>query len=606
MSVEAKEETSLQKDSNSFHISVAPISTEIIRDVVGNLNADEKEMISRGVIPLKVLEKFTGFKKSQILPILWEYVPRKVVISATDKIEAIIHNGNDGCIKIMRTYSENGRDTESVRDVFRFSGYLGPVLRIDQKVPGIKFRTPWEEMKLSISDFLTSARSTYSLNTSQVQFLKLVLDALVTEEDNNANVEDFLTSPINVFNDIIKVDFPDTDNAGSLRKLREFYNVTTNQRAYLLTLGWSITAPLHYALKSRATGIIQAPLLVFTGRTKGGKTALASFFVGRGFNLPKDSYFYGSEAIKTNFSFMKHMSETNLPAVVDDIPASFNSMHRDALKLYVQTGHFGDRGRGDQTLTQYKGARSFVETLNEDIMLDEDLAFNNRIIQERYTKDNAEKKNLAVWNDFTNSLPSGFMISIIKESFNSQNINDILREVEAFDNGIEWINFGLNRLNTLCNKYGIPPFPNYDRTSEKDFNTYAVEIAQAFVAENQRIKTSEEEYQEDDGDGGERTIKKVKYRSKIEGEFKVESKRDAEGKPKRNWVFFTGGAFKTLTNSQYLKVPYRNATEFLNNIESSDEGVRVEFDGKLISKKIGDMPLKVFCISIPEFEGAQE
>ena len=309
--------------NDSRHISLAPISTEIIQDVVGNLNADEKEMISRGVIPLKVLEKFTGFKKSQILPILWEYVPRKVVISTTDKIEAIIHNGNDGCIKIMRTYSENGRDTESIREIFRFIGHLGPVLRIDQKIPGIKFQIPWDEYKLSVGDFLTFARTTYSLNTAQVQSLKMVLDTLVMEENDNGNVEDFLTSPINVFNDMIQVDFPDLNNAESLKKLRDFYEVTTNRRAYLLTLGWSVLAPLHYALKSRATGLIQAPLLIFTGRTKGGKTALASFFVGQGFNQPKDAYFYGSEAIRTNFTFMKHMSETNLPAVLDDVPASF-------------------------------------------------------------------------------------------------------------------------------------------------------------------------------------------------------------------------------------------------------------------------------------------
>jgi len=38
MSVEAKEETSIQKDSNSFHISVAPISREIIRDAIANLS----------------------------------------------------------------------------------------------------------------------------------------------------------------------------------------------------------------------------------------------------------------------------------------------------------------------------------------------------------------------------------------------------------------------------------------------------------------------------------------------------------------------------------------------------------------------------------------
>jgi len=590
---------------NTEDKTFSPIIPKSIQDITQNLTPDERRMIEKGVLPSQIQEKFEGLKKTDILSKIYEFVNRRVIISKDDRIEALIHNGKDGFIKIKRTFTENGKDIESVREIFRYNGYLGPVLKIDQKIPGIKFQTPWDEMKFSIADFLTFARSMYSLTTAQVQSLKLVLDAFVTEEDSNGNVEDFLTSPINVFNDMIQVDFPDLNNAESLKKLRDFYEITTNRRAYLLTLGWSVIAPFHYVLKSKATGIIQAPLLVFTGRTKGGKTALASFFVGRGFNQSKDGYFFGNEAIRKIFTFMKHMSETNLPAVLDDVPASFNSDHRDALKSYVQTGNFGDRGHGDQTLTQYKGARSFIETLNEDIMLDEDLAFNNRIIQEKYTKDSAEKKNLAQWNDFINSIPSGFMISIVKELFNGQNIDDILREVETFENGIQWINFGLNKLNTLCNKYGIPPFPSYDRTSEKDFNTYAVEISQAFIAEDQRIKTSEEEYWEDDGDGGERATKKVKYRSKIEGEFKVEEKQDSEGKT-RYFIFFTGSAFKTLTNAQYLKVPYRNATEFLNNIESSDDGVRVEFDGKLISKKIGNMPLKVFCISVPEFEGAEE
>ena len=590
---------------NTEDKTFSPIIPKSIQDITQNLTPDERRMIEKGVLPSQIQEKFEGLKKTDILSKIYEFVNRRVIISKDDRIEALIHNGKDGFIKIKRTFTENGKDIESVREIFRYNGYLGPVLKIDQKIPGIKFQTPWDEMKFSIADFLTFARSMYSLTTAQAQSLKLVLDAFVTEEDSNGNVEDFLTSPINVFNDMIQVDFPDLNNAESLKKLRDFYEITTNRRAYLLTLGWSVIAPFHYVLKSKATGIIQAPLLVFTGRTKGGKTALASFFVGRGFNQSKDGYFFGNEAIRKIFTFMKHMSETNLPAVLDDVPASFNSDHRYALKSYVQTGNFGDRGHGDQTLTQYKGARSFIETLNEDIMLDEDLAFNNRIIQEKYTKDSAEKKNLAQWNDFINSIPSGFMISIVKELFNGQNIDDILREVETFDNGIQWINFGLNKLNTLCNKYGIPPFPSYDRTSEKDFNTYAVEISQAFIAEDQRIKTSEEEYWEDDGDGGERATKKVKYRSKIEGEFKVEEKQDSEGKT-RYFIYFTGGAFKTLTSAQFLKVPYRNATEFLNNIESSDEGVRVEFDGKLISKKIGDMPLKVFCISIPEFEGGEE
>jgi len=589
-----------------FNIRPENVPEELIQDAIANLNADEKEMISKGVVPFRIQEKFAGFKKSQILPFLWEHIPRKVVISKTDRIEAIIHNGNDGYIKIVKTRSENGREVESVHDVFRFVGFLGPVLMIDQKIPGIKFKTPWDEngMKLSISDFLTFVKSTYSLTTTQLQSFKSVMDALVIEEARNGNTEDFLTSPIIVLNDVIKVEFQDMDNAENLRKLRNFYEITTNQRAYLLTLGWSILAPFHYALKTRAKGTIQCPLLVFSGRTKGGKTALASFFVGQGFNQSKDDYFFTAESIRTPFTLMKHLSESNLPCVIDDVPSSFNLIHKDALKSYVQTGHFGDRGRGDQTLTQYKGARSFIETSNEDLVLDEDLAFNNRIIQEKYTKDSADKKNLLAWNDFIYSLPPGFLISIIRELFNGQSINDLLREVEKFDNGIEWINFALDKLNTLCDKYGIPQFPRYEKNTEKDFNTYAIEIAQAFIAEDQRIKNSEEMVWEDDGYGSQTPTKRVKFRSKIEGEFKVE-RRIIQDKP-RYFIFFTGSAFKTLTSAQYLKVPYKNATEFLNNIESTDDGVRVEFDGKPISKKIGETPLKMFCISIPEFEGDEE
>jgi len=590
--------------NDSQHINAIPISPEIIGDAVKNLDDDEKEMISKGVVPLSILEKFPRFKKSQILPYLWEFVPRKVVISQNDRIEALIRNGNDGCVKIVKTHSENGKDVQSVHDVFRFVGYLGPVLRIDQKTPGVKFKTPWDDYKFSISDFLTFAKSTYNLTANQLQSLKLTLDAFVIEEGRNGNTEDFLTSPIIVLNNIIIVESPDMDNAENLRKLRNFHDITTSQKAYLLALGWSILAPFHYDLKNRARGTVQCPLLVFSGRTKGGKTALASFFVGQGFNQSKDEYFFTAESIRTPFTLMKHLSESNLPCVIDDVPSSFNSIHKDALKSYVQTGHFGDRGRGDQTLTQYKGARSFIETSNEDIILDEDLAFNNRIIQEKYGKDSADKKNLTAWNDFIYSLPSGFLISIIKELFNGQNINDILREVEKFENGIDWINFGLDKLNALCIKYGIPQFPRYEKNKEKDFSTYATEIAQAFLTEHRRIITSDETVWEDDGDGSKIPVRRRNYRSKIEGEFVVERKV-IEDKP-RYFIYFTGSAFKTLTTAQYLKVPYKNATEFLNNIDSSDDGVRVEFDGKPISKKIGEMPLKVFCISIPEFEGNEK
>jgi len=586
--------------NDSRHISLAPISTEIIRDVVGNLNADEKEMISRGVIPLKVLEKFTGFKKSQILPIISEYIPRNVIISATDRIEAIIHNGKDGSIKIKRLHlTEDSSERESVYEVMRFNGHIGPVLRINQNTPGIKFTTPWSEVKLSVSDFLSHARSVYSLSVGQVQNLKLILDALVSEEYENGNIENFLTSPVSVFNDTIVVDFPDIDNSQSLAHLREFLEKSSHPNAFLAILGQSVTEPFHHELKQRARTIIQPPPLIFSGRTKGGKTELASFFAGTGFKQGKDEFFFSHERVGTRFTFMAHMAETNLPAVLDDVAASFIYNNKEALKSYVQTGHFADRGRGDQTLTEYKGARSFIITTNDDIVDDEDLALHERFIVERFTETNSAKMDRLGWVEFTNSMPEGFMLGFIKELFNGKNINDVLADVIGFESPVEWVNYGLERINLLCKKYNIPKFPSYE-VRKNDSYSIATEIFQAFVAEDQRIRLSEQETEESDGDGSFRNVRRVRYRSPIEGEFSIEIKEENGGN--RIFVYFTGGAFKTLMARQYLKAPYQNATTFLNNIDSREDGVRVENNGKQISKRFGDAILKVFAISAPELK----
>jgi len=127
-----------------------------------------------------------------------------------------------------------------------------------------------------------------------------------------------------------------------------------------------------------------------------------------------------------------------------------------------------------------------------------------------------------------------------------------------------------------------------------------MEVFQAFVAEDQRIRLSEQETEESDGDGGFRNVTRVRYRSPIEGEFAVETQE--ENGTKRIFIYFTGGAFKTLVARQSLKVPYPNATTFLNNINSREDGVRVENNGKQISKRFGDAILKVFSISAPELK----
>ena len=148
----------------------------------------------------------------------------------------------------------------------------------------------------------------------------------------------------------------------------------------------------------------------------------------------------------------------------------------------------------------------------------------------------------------------------------------------------DWINYGIDKINAICNNYGVPPFPYYEPPRTSSYPTNALDIAQAFLGEWERIVTSEQEALIDDGDGGRRPVMKMRYRSKIEGEFTVESKIEEKNASKqwRDYIYFTGSAFKTLISTQGLRVPYSNATNFLNNI-SKDDVVRVENEGKLLS-----------------------
>jgi len=592
-------------NNNTFSDKNIALISEKIETVMKNLNSDEQKMISQGVGPSKVFQKLSEFKKTQILPVLWAHIDRKVTISKTDRIEAYVHNGEDGYIKIKRFYlNEDTSERESVYEVMRFYGHFGPALLIDHKFPGIKFATSYEEVKLSVDDFLTFARQKYSLNSNQVQMLKLVCDSFIREEFTNQNFEDFMRSPINVIDNRIVVDYPEGNVDQDLRHLRDFYNKTINPRAYVLLFGWCLLAPIHSSLKEKARTTIQTPLVALTGHTQAGKTAVGSLFIGLGFNQEKDSYFFPYERIRTPYTLMKHLSESNLPALFDDLPATWNFIHKDNLKSYTQTRHFGDRGRGDQTLVQYDGVRSFVETLNEDISIDEDLALSVRLIIERFDKVSAEKKNLDQWSEFVNAISPGFMLRIFKESFNDVDIYEILDVVEKFEDSYQWINYAIDKINLLCDKFGISLFPHYEPPQTTSYTSNALDIAQAFLGEWERIVTSEQEALIDDGDGGRKPIMKQKYRSKIEGEFAVESRVEGEENGKKKWrdyIYFTGGAFKTLVSTQGLRVPYNNATNFTNNI-AEDDVVRVESEGKLVSRRIGDKVLKCFCISIPNFE----
>ncbi len=558
------------------------------------LSNDEFQMLREGTVPSAIASAATianipdadviRAARAAVLPEI------TIVISQTDHILGYIRNGAEGLVQWKKSTPAVKRgepDKVTTVDLIRFNGDIGPVYLIDGETRGLSLKLNGiQYAPMQMADFYSLIRQELSIPAPTMQKLKEVINSWVQEVVSSGQAVNYRSSPIFVEDGIIKVDFPHAgDLQDILARLRNFHEKASHPLAYRTVLAWSILAPLHYALKEVTTRIIQTPQIFMVGKTKGGKTELANFYIGKGFNLPHERFFYSYEQVGTRFTMMKHLGETNLPALLDDLAPDWILQNKGNLKSYVQTGHFGDRGRSDQTLTEYKGKRSFIATINSEIRQDDDLAASMRLVILHFTERNRAAKNLDAWNALFYGVPDGFIYDLFRVIFEGQKLVNVLKEVEQFKTPAEWINYILGKLNMLSQWFGIPEWPLYTDEDTTNEDSNALEIAQAFLAEWERIQRNSvaDEYE----------LRPQKYRSPVEGEFLV----DFRGF--RRFIWFTPGAFKTIVARLNLRLPYRTAADFLNNVQSSEAGVRVENEGQLKSKKIGNLPLKTYCISIP-------
>lgn len=492
-----------------------------------------------------------------------------VVISDIDRIYGKIHNGIDGVIVYQKA--------DNFTDVLRYRGVIGPVVMIDGISPGVTLNLNNEKMTLELKDVIPYLKHAFSLNQTKTQKLIEIINSYVLGVLDSGNATPYQTSPISVVKDKVTVSCENRcDVAHILAQLRDFYSYASHPMAYISVFAWTLVAPLHDEMKRRSIKGIQTPLIIEAGKTKGGKTTLGNLFIGKGYGLSHDGYFYAYNRVYTKFTLMKHLGESNLPALIDDLPQDWIKQHKEDLKAYVQTGHFGDRGRSDQTLTEYRGRRSFIATINDDIRVDDDLAMSTRLLILWFNEENRQRKNKQKYDSLFDATPEGFMFELFRNVFEGKDMAEIMHEIEKLENVTEWINYGIMKINELCQKYGIEGFPLYAELTASGRMTNAMEIAQGFVEEWSRMKIA---------DG-------IRYRSAIEGAFKVELKDD------RIHIHFTPSAFKTLSQRLNLRIPYSNAANFLSNVDSRDDDVRVEAGGKPHSVRIDQYPLRVYTISI--------
>jgi hypothetical protein len=565
-----------------------------------SISNDEFAMCREGDIPksIRTIANDLGFgtetvvraSRAAILPEITTYVSKK------DSLSGFIRNGPEGLVQWRKEAPTKDGDPPRLItiDLIRFDGYLGPACLIDEETRGIGLvlnGTQYSPMPLG--DFYSLIRQELSVPPQTMQKLKEVLNAWVRETIENKQAVDYRSSPIYVKSGQIKIDFQHVgDPRDILYQLREFEENASNPLAYRTVLAWALLAPLHDDLKRNANVArrIQAPELMFVGKTQSGKTPLGDFMIGKGYAMRKDAYFYPYQTIRTTFTLMRHLGETNLPAMFDDLSSDWLLQHSDDLKAYVQTGHFGDRGRSDQTIREYRGRRSFIGTVNGSIRIDDDLATSMRIIILKFTEKHRRRKNLEAWNALIDAIPDGFLFEIFRVLFEEQSILSIAKDVENFRSPTDWINYIIKKLNQLSQWYGLREWPLFSEDEDIDDDSNALEVAQSFLAEWERIERNEENSYDRETDT---PMKVAKYRSPIEGEFKVETK------DQRKYIWFTGPAFKTIVARQNLKLPYRNAVDFLNNVANQDYGVRVENEGQGKSHRVGDLVLKMYCLSVP-------
>ena len=563
---------------DDFQLAAEGTVTPALKEIGARLEIQEEEMVRCA--------------RSAVLP----NIP--VTISEQDKVYGAIRNGDDGSVSwwILSEDEKGNPKPISETTIARFSGSIGPAYLIDGTTRGIRLTLNGTDYGvLGMADFFTLMRQELSIPSMTMQKLKEVINAYVHSCVTEGKAPFFRSSPIYVENGIVKVDYPDIGDIDvTLEALRDFHDNASNPLAFRTVFAWCLLAPLHDELKN-AAGVkrIQTPQIFMAGKTQGGKTPLGDFFIGQGYDVKRDLYFFPYQTVRTTFTLMKHLSETNLPALFDDLPGDWFFSHADDLKAYVQFGHFGDRGRSDQTVQEYHGKRSFIGTVNSSIRVDDDLAAGMRVIFLRFSEMNRLRKNLTAWNGLIDRLPYGFLYGLFKTLFEGYPIDTIVKDVQNFQKPADWINYTLGKVNILCRGFGLDEFPLYkDEDTAGDDN--AMEVAQAFISEWNRIERNTGNYFDGTAD---MTVRSMKYRSPIEGDFIV----DWEGN--RRYIYFTPGAFKSIVSKTNLKLPYKTAADFLNNVAGLEDGVKVENEGKLKAKKIYGVSLKTYCISVPDWEG---
>ena len=420
-------------------------------------------------------------------------------------------------------------------------------------------------MKSNISVSMSTTRED---NKYLSEFLLQYVRFQISKKDYETHIK-----PIYVNDDLIHVYYETPlDTPMNLKLLREFYNYVMNQPAFLSVMSYCLTAPLHRYIRAFSPVGYILPHHISHGMTGASKTTTDAIFVLTGWGQTKDEGLLTANQVATKFTLMKHLSEGNLPILINDVSPEWLDKVSTELKSASETDAFGDRGQPNQTIRQDRMLRSILVTLNQHISPSDDAARNRRYILEEYTKEHGERKNVTKYNEFIKGVQPGFLFSIFREIFDGRSIFEVVNGITEKQTPVDFVNYGIDRINELCRKYGIELFPKYqEMLSEETEGSFRL-VGQYIFEQWKRI------------DDLHRDLK-TPYPELSNGEIDVDNLDESL------ILYFTAGAFRKM--AKRLDLPYKKVTDFLNNYVKSDE-VGIHAVNK--SHKFAGTPLKAYAI----------
>ena len=523
----------------------------------------------------------------------------RITVSAIDEVYGVIRNGTDGVFSQIKTFQQENKkgDAETqtkVFEIFRFNGTLGPVVKIDGEKIGIRYDINGEAGMGTIDEIRAMLKRKFSLTPAKAQAMIEILSAFALSEAKTKKLETVYNNHIHVSNDgIIACTYPKEFNIEQiLRALSDFLPHSTHPDALLSSIARNLLSPLHFEIKKRVGIVTKVPFGLLQGTTGAGKTPISELVMARGYDQKRDEWFFQYENVKTFFSLMKHLTASNLPCLYSDVNGAWLYQNKESFKSYSQSGNIASRGTSEQTLNEYIGYRTFDIDTNSTVRSDDDAALSGRFSSYLFTTDNKKRVNRQKFLDFIKNVPVGFMYGLFNACFRGKPIEQIVAEVEGFEKSTQWEDYGVQRLNELCEAYGVSKFA-FKRQEITSVESNAENIAYAFI--DQYFK-DHEETDSYDYQTGTNIQKRKTIPMFSNNQVSVTELHDELTQDDYYIIYFQPSAYETLITKLGLQVPYRKAAEFMSNIIENDK-IKVLFDGKTSSQRMED-PRKVYGLKV--------